>query len=76
MYFRKKSLEDIPEENTAIWSCEKEGCKGWMRDNFAFEKVPICLQCLSPMVSSIKMLPPLVNSNGDLKLIKKGIRIS
>lgn len=76
MYFRKKSLEDIPEENTRIWSCKKEGCKGWMRDNFAFDYVPTCRQCHSPMVSSLKMLPLLVNSNGDLKLLKKGVRIS
>ncbi|MBP1154175.1 MULTISPECIES: cold-shock protein [unclassified Paenibacillus] len=76
MNFRKKSLEDIPEENTRIWSCEKEDCKGWIRDNFAFEHAPTCWQCFSPMTSSMKMLPLLVNSNGDLKAIKKGIQIS
>ncbi len=76
MYFQKKSLEDIPEENTMIWSCSKEGCKGWMRDNFAFEDVPVCRQCHSPMLRSEKMLPLLVNPNGDLKSLKKGIQIS
>ncbi|MGG1596988.1 MULTISPECIES: cold-shock protein [unclassified Paenibacillus] len=76
MNFRKKSLEEIPEEYTRIWSCETEGCNGWIRDNFAFEYVPTCWKCLSPMTSSMKMLPLLVNSNGDLKSLKKGIRIS
>ncbi|BBH23708.1 hypothetical protein Back11_50530 [Paenibacillus baekrokdamisoli] len=75
MYNRKKLLEDIPEENTEIWSCEKEGCKSWMRDNFAFEYVPTCHICHSPMVKSMKMLPTLVNSNGDLKALKKGKQI-
>lgn len=75
MYFRKKSLEDIPEENTAVWSCTKEGCTGWMRDNFAFETMPTCRQCMSTMTRSIKMLPLIVNSNGDLKALKKGVQI-
>lgn len=75
MYFRKKSLEDLPEEDTAIWSCSKEGCKGWTRDNFAFEFVPICGICQSPMESSMKMLPLVVNTNRDFKLLKKGRQI-
>lgn len=76
MYFRKKSLEDIPEENTTIWSCENEGCVGWMRDNFAFASVPICSSCQAPMVSSLKMLPLLSNTNNNFKSLKKGIQIS
>jgi hypothetical protein len=75
MYFRKKSLEDLPQEDTAIWSCSNENCSGWMRDNFAFEHEPICLQCQSPMVSSMKMLPLLVNTNVEMKSIKKGVQI-
>ncbi|MBN3524582.1 cold-shock protein [Paenibacillus apiarius] len=75
MNYRKKPLEEIPEENTAIWSCTKEGCKGWMRDNFAFENEPTCRLCNSPMVRDMKMLPLLVNPNGDLKSIKKGVQI-
>lgn len=76
MYFRRKSLEDHPQENTTIWSCEKEGCTGWMRDNFAFEHEPACFQCLSSMVRSEKMLPLLTNPNKDMKFLKKGTLIS
>ncbi|MFX3636472.1 MAG: cold-shock protein [Candidatus Pristimantibacillus sp.] len=68
IYSRKKFQEDIPEVSTKIWSCESEDCKGWMRANFAFDKAPTCLICHSPMVSSEKMLPLLVNSNDNLKL--------
>ncbi|MHB1682986.1 MAG: cold-shock protein [Bacilli bacterium] len=75
MYFRKQSLEEPVEENTLIWFCTKEGCKGWMRDNFAFEHQPTCRHCKSPMSSTMKMLPLLVNSNGDLKALKKGVQI-
>ncbi|MBW7476055.1 cold-shock protein [Paenibacillus oenotherae] len=75
MYSRKKSLEEIPEELTAIWSCSNEGCNSWMRDNFAFEAVPTCRQCSSPMVSSTKMLPLLVNTNSNQKALKKGVQI-
>lgn len=75
MYSRKKSFEDIPEELTAIWSCTNEGCNGWMRDNFAFEAVPTCRQCESPMERGTKMLPLLVNTNQDQKSLKKGVQI-
>jgi len=77
MYFnaRSKYFEALPVENTPIWSCTKEGCKGWMRDNFTFDYEPTCCLCSSPMVSDMKMLPLLVNSNEDLKSIKKGIQI-
>ncbi|UVI30773.1 cold-shock protein [Paenibacillus spongiae] len=63
MYSRKKPLEEIPEEVTAIWSCTNDGCNGWMRDNFAFESEPACPLCSSSMVSSTKTLPSLVNHN-------------
>ncbi|MEK5240512.1 cold-inducible protein YdjO-related protein [Paenibacillus sp. FSL L8-0470] len=35
-YLRKKPLLDLPGELTAIWSCIKDGCNGWTRDNFVF----------------------------------------
>jgi hypothetical protein len=74
--FRNKYLEDFPEEITPIWSCTNEGCKGWMRYNFAFEYKPDCCLCLSPMVSDMRMLPLLVNSNDELKkAIKKDVKI-
>jgi len=75
MYYRSKSVEEVPLENISIWSCTKDNCKGWMRDNFAFERAPVCRLCESPMESGTKMLPLLVNPNGDLKAIKKGMQI-
>jgi hypothetical protein len=74
--YRRKLLEDLPHENTTIWTCKTEGCKGWIRDNFAFEHAPTCHLCSSQMVSSIKMLPLLANTNKDVKSILKGIQIS
>ncbi|KEO82331.1 cold-shock protein [Tumebacillus flagellatus] len=74
MYNRAKQTE-VPEGITTIWSCTQEGCKGWMRDNFAFEETPTCRLCSHPMERGTKMLPLLQNSNGDLKAIKKGIQI-
>jgi hypothetical protein len=75
MYSRKKLAEDLPQEETKIWACTTEGCKGWMRDNFAFEYTPTCSICHSIMTSSTKMLPILENTNGDLKSLKKGTKI-
>ena len=74
MYKKAKQIE-VPEDLTSIWSCTHEGCKGWMRDNFAFEQKPTCRLCSYPMESSTKILPLLQNPNGDLKAIKKGTPI-
>jgi len=60
---RKKPLEDIPEEITAIWSCTNDSCNGWMRDNFSFATEPVCPQCNSSMVKSEKKLTVLVNTS-------------
>ncbi|PYI51330.1 cold-shock protein [Paenibacillus flagellatus] len=75
MYYSRKRLEDIPQEVTAIWSCIREGCNGWIRDNFAFAEVPTCHLCQSPMKKSMSELPVLVNTREDQKFLKKGIPI-
>ncbi|WP_424768435.1 cold-shock protein [Paenibacillus sp. sgz302251] len=70
-YSRKRPIADFPCEMTAIWSCTKEGCNGWMRDNYSFNDVPTCSQCLSPMNRSMKELPILQDSYGLKMAIKK-----
>ncbi len=75
MYYSRKKPEDIPHEVTAIWSCAQEGCNGWIRDNFAFEVVPTCHQCQSPMKKSMVELPVLINTREDQKVLKKGVQI-
>ncbi|WP_371264859.1 cold-shock protein [Paenibacillus sp. BC26] len=74
MYFsRKRPIEDLPNELTAIWSCTKEGCNGWMRNSYSFEDVPTCAQCKSPMINSMKDLPILHNSSSELKTALKNV---
>ncbi|MCI3927009.1 cold-shock protein [Paenibacillus sp. TRM 82003] len=71
-YSRRRPIEDLPCEPTAIWSCEKEACNGWMRDNYSFEAIPTCSQCGSPMNRGTKSLPVLQESGYDVKkAIKK-----
>ncbi|MNI87608.1 hypothetical protein D3C73_1448190 [compost metagenome] len=76
MYSRNKSQEEIAYEATVVWSCTNEGCTCWMRDNFAFEVAPTCWKCNSPMISSTKSLPLLVNNNQDIKEKKKSVTIA
>jgi hypothetical protein len=66
-YSRRRPAEDFPTEMTEIWSCTQEGCNGWMRNSYSFEDVPTCSQCKSPMASSMKSLPILLDSSYDLK---------
>lgn len=63
MTYWKKSTEEIPVEDTAIWSCTDEECNGWMRENFTFQMEPTCPLCDAPMDRGTKMLPQLANSN-------------
>lgn len=72
MYYSKKKAVDVPLEMTAVWHCTQEGCNGWMRDNFAFEVVPTCHRCNTPMVSGMKELPVLVNTRDNQKTLGKG----
>lgn len=71
MYFRKKQDEELVKESTAVWTCEQEDCKGWMRDNFSFEDEPKCPICSSSMKRDTKMLPVLANPTGDPKAQSK-----
>lgn len=70
MYSKKKLPEELPLEPTTIWQCTKEGCNGWMRDNFTFEAEPTCHLCSSPMQRDSKMLPSLVNTTSDPRSLK------
>ncbi|WP_178019792.1 cold-shock protein [uncultured Paenibacillus sp.] len=65
MNYRKKTLEEIPEENTPVWTCTSEDCNGWMRDNFTFDYSPACPLCSSEMVMGMRMLPQLSNPSSD-----------
>lgn len=67
MVYRHKSQEELPEQDTVIWKCTSEGCKGWMRDEFAFEHTPTCSLCSSPMMKTNKMLPQLINTSTTFK---------
>ncbi|MEK3883678.1 cold-shock protein [Paenibacillus sp. PL2-23] len=66
-YSRKRPLEDLPMELTAIWSCTNKDCNGWMRNDYSFEDIPSCSQCKSPMTSSMKDLPILMGSSNKGK---------
>jgi hypothetical protein len=75
MYYSwNRPLENLPEETTTIWSCMKEECNGWMRDNYSFKETPLCLQCQSTMTISQKTLPILISSDSQVKLHRKNQR--
>jgi hypothetical protein len=59
---RKRPLDDVPQEMTAIWSCTNEECNGWMRDNFVFSIQPTCPQCQSAMEKGERKLYVVANT--------------
>ncbi|RJE83869.1 hypothetical protein D3P07_23950 [Paenibacillus sp. 1011MAR3C5] len=62
-YSRKRPMDDLPVELTAIWSCTNKKCNGWTRDNFVFLAQPVCVQCNSLMEKGEKMLAILENTS-------------
>ncbi|SFI81228.1 Cold-inducible protein YdjO [Paenibacillus sp. UNC496MF] len=68
---RKRIPVEYPTEMTAIWSCTKDDCNGWMRQRYSFEDSPVCAQCGSPMEACEKELPILYDSGLDRKAAEK-----
>ncbi|KEZ50383.1 MULTISPECIES: cold-inducible protein YdjO-related protein [Metabacillus] len=60
--YRKKPEEIITEE-TKVWICTSDSCKGWVRDNFksSESEIPVCPLCKSEMKSSTKELEVINN---------------
>lgn len=63
MYSRKRTFEALPEAMTAVWTCTRDECNGWMRADFSFEDEPHCPKCQAEMASEMRSLPILVNTN-------------
>ncbi|WP_404978317.1 cold-inducible protein YdjO-related protein [Bacillus thuringiensis] len=43
----------------AVWECQEENCRGWMRKNFSLEEEPQCPLCKGDMESSERLLQKL-----------------
>ncbi|MFE7083861.1 cold-shock protein [Priestia megaterium] len=44
-YYRKRNQEPLAQEQTEVWECIIENCKGWMRKDFSYDhdqKCPLC----------------------------------
>jgi hypothetical protein len=66
MAFGKRNEEEIITEETKIWECTSEECKGWMRDNFKSSENPLCPLCKSEMKETTKMLQVVHNYSKNL----------
>ncbi|WP_261381698.1 cold-shock protein [Paenibacillus cremeus] len=49
----------VQEQETSVWICVKEEYKGWVREDFPFNKVLKCALYDSEMVRRTKVLPIL-----------------
>ncbi|MEI2341977.1 cold-inducible protein YdjO-related protein, partial [Priestia megaterium] len=44
-YYGKRNQEPLAQEQTEVWECTVEDCKGWMRKDFSYDnhqKCPLC----------------------------------
>ncbi|MBN6188449.1 cold-shock protein [Aneurinibacillus sp. BA2021] len=61
----KQQVEEVPLFEVNVWRCEKEECKGWMRQDYSFAVQPTCPFCQSDMVEEMRMLPQLSHYIGS-----------
>ncbi|MDE3839212.1 cold-shock protein [Bacillus methanolicus] len=61
MAFGRRTEEEIVTEETKIWECTSDECKGWMRDNFKSSEKPLCPLCKSEMKETTKLLQVVHN---------------
>ncbi|PLS17156.1 cold-shock protein [Bacillus sp. M6-12] len=59
--YNRKNVEEVPPEETKVWECTSDTCKGWVRDNFRTEGSLTCPLCGSEMTASTKMLQAINN---------------
>jgi len=59
MSFSRGPREQVPEVETKVWACQRDGCNGWMRESYSFEEEPKCPLCKSSMQQELRTLPEL-----------------
>jgi len=59
MFFGKKNQEPAEMKETVVWTCSRESCTCWMREDYSFEDQPTCPICSAEMRKGTKMLPTL-----------------
>ncbi|MFD0049555.1 cold-shock protein [Actinomycetes bacterium NPDC127524] len=59
--YKRNNVEEVPPEETKVWECTSEDCKGWIRDNFTSSDKPSCPLCGSEMKEGTKMLQAINN---------------
>ncbi len=56
MYYSRKNQEPPIQEETEIWECTKEECKGWMRKDFSYDSHQKCPLCKSQMKTKKRLI--------------------
>jgi rRNA maturation endonuclease Nob1 len=59
--YRRNNMEEVIPEETKVWECISDDCKGWIRDNFTSNDEHICPLCGSEMKAGSGMLPAINN---------------
>ena len=57
--YRRNNTEEIILEETKVWECTSEDCKGWIRDNFTSNDEHKCPLCGSEMNSELECFKQL-----------------
>ncbi|MFE7820254.1 cold-inducible protein YdjO-related protein [Priestia megaterium] len=74
MHYSKRNQEPPIQEETEIWECTVEECKGWMRKDFSYDSHQKCPLCKSQMEANngllIKSLVIRIEDNINLCFLK------
>nr|WP_182480679.1 cold-shock protein [Peribacillus asahii] len=61
MLYRRNNAEEVVPEETKVWECVADDCKGWIRDNFTSSDDQKCPLCGSEMKAGTRMLQAINN---------------
>ena len=67
--YRRNNMEEVVLEETKVWECASDACKGWIRDNFTSNDEHKCPLCGSEMIAGTKCFKPLIIQD-TIKLTK------
>ena len=59
--YRRNNMEEVVLEETKVWECASDTCKGWIRDNFTSNDEHKCPLCGSKMNAGTRMLQAINN---------------
>ena len=67
-YYGKRNQEPLAQEQTEVWECTVEDCKGWMRKDFSYDnhQNALCVEITWKLENDLLIKSPLIPIEDNL----------